>query len=64
MAFRAVCERFPKHEPRITMEMSTITLSLIHIFPYAIAALIYWVFCLFIEFILGRVEKKLAYYHD
>lgn len=32
--------------------------------PYAIAALIYWVFCLFIEFILGRVEKKLAYYHD
>lgn len=32
--------------------------------PYAIAALIYWVFCLLIEFILGRVEKKLAYYHD
>lgn len=32
--------------------------------PYAIAALIYWVFCLLIEFILGRVEKKLSYYHD
>ena len=32
--------------------------------PYAIAALIYWVFCLLIEFILGRVEKKPAYYHD
>lgn len=32
--------------------------------PYAIAALIYWVFCLLIEIILGRVEKKLAYYHD
>lgn len=38
--------------------------SNISMIPYAIAALIYWVFCLFIEFILGRVEKKLAYYHD
>lgn len=32
--------------------------------PYAIAALIYWVFCLIIEFILNRVEKKMDYYHD
>ncbi len=32
--------------------------------PYAIAALIYWVFCLIIEFILNHVEKKLDYYHD
>ncbi len=32
--------------------------------PYAIAALIYWVFCLIIEMILNRVEKKMAYYHD
>ena len=32
--------------------------------PYAIAALIYWVFCLLIEFILGKVEKKLDYYHS
>lgn len=32
--------------------------------PYAIAALIYWVFCLLIEFIMGRLEKKMAYYHD
>ncbi len=38
--------------------------SSVSMIPYAIAALIYWVFCLFIEFILGRVEKKLAYYHD
>lgn len=38
--------------------------SKVSMIPYAIAALIYWVFCLFIEFILGRVEKKLAYYHD
>ena len=32
--------------------------------PYAIAALIYWVFCLLIEFILNLVEKRLDYYHD
>ena len=38
--------------------------SNVSMIPYAIAALIYWVFCLFLEFILGRVEKKLAYYHD
>lgn len=38
--------------------------SNVSMIPYAIAALIYWVVCLFIEFILGRVEKKLAYYHD
>ncbi len=38
--------------------------SNVSMIPYAISALIYWVFCLFIEFILGRVEKKLAYYHD
>lgn len=38
--------------------------SNVSMIPCAIAALIYWVFCLFIEFILGRVEKKLAYYHD
>lgn len=38
--------------------------SNVSMIPYVIAALIYWVFCLFIEFILGRVEKKLAYYHD
>ncbi len=38
--------------------------SNVSMIPYAVAALIYWVFCLFIEFVLGRVEKKLAYYHD
>ena len=32
--------------------------------PYVIAVLIYWVFCLVIEFILNRVEKRLDYYHD
>lgn len=32
--------------------------------PYLLAALIYWVFCLLIEFILNRVEKRLDYYHS
>ncbi|EHF01508.1 MULTISPECIES: amino acid ABC transporter permease [Olsenella] len=32
--------------------------------PFAIAALVYWLTCLVIEFVLRRVEKKLAYYHD
>ena len=32
--------------------------------PYALAALIYWVFCLLIEFILNRVEKRLDDYHN
>jgi polar amino acid transport system permease protein len=32
--------------------------------PFAIAALIYWLTCLLIEFLLRRAEKKLDYYHD
>ena len=32
--------------------------------PFAIAALIYWVTCLVIEFLLRRAERKLSYYHD
>lgn len=32
--------------------------------PYAIAAAIYWIICLFIEWLLARGEKKLDYYHD
>ena len=31
--------------------------------PYALAALVYWVICLIIEFVLNRIEKKLDYYH-
>lgn len=38
--------------------------SEVSMIPYALAALIYWVFCLLIEFIIGRIEKKMAYYHD
>lgn len=32
--------------------------------PYAIAALIYWLFCLLIEFAMNKIEKRLDYYHD
>lgn len=32
--------------------------------PYAIAAVIYWIFTLCVEFCLNKVEKKLNYYHD
>lgn len=41
-----------------------ISASEVSMIPYALAGLIYWVFCLLIEFIIGRVEKKMAYYHD
>lgn len=42
----------------------SLSASLVSMVPYAFAALIYWVFCLFIEFVVGRVEKRLSYYHD
>lgn len=42
----------------------SLSASLVSMTPYAFAALIYWVFCLLIEFIIGRIEKKLSYYHD
>jgi len=32
--------------------------------PFAMAAAIYWVTCLLIEFALRKAEKKLDYYHD
>lgn len=41
-----------------------ISASEVSMIPYVLAALIYWVFCLLIEFIIGRAEKKMAYYHD
>ena len=50
------------------MEMFTqakeIAASMVSMMPYACAALIYWCFTLFVEFVLNRVEKKLSYYHD
>ena len=32
--------------------------------PFAIAAAFYWVFNLLIDFVAGRIERKLSYYHD
>ncbi len=31
--------------------------------PYALAALVYWLFCLLVAFIIGRFEKRMGYYH-
>ena len=38
--------------------------SQVSMVPFVIAAAFYWVFNLLVEFILGRVEKRLDYYHD
>lgn len=38
--------------------------SQVSVVPFAIAAAIYWVFNFMVEVVLGRIEKKLAYYHD
>ena len=38
--------------------------SQVSMVPFAIAAAIYWVFNFVVEVVLGRVEKKLDYYHD
>ena len=50
------------------MEMFTqakaIAASQVSMLPYVIAAGIYWGFTILVEFILGRIEKKLNYYHD
>lgn len=35
----------------------------VNMIPYAISALIYWIFCLVIEFVINRTEKKMDYYH-
>lgn len=32
--------------------------------PFAIAAAIYWLTCIVIEFVLRLLEKKMGYYHD
>ena len=38
--------------------------SQVSMVPFAIAALIYWVFNFVVEMLLGAAEKKLDYYHD
>lgn len=41
-----------------------IAASQVSMIPYVLAALIYWAFCLIIEFFLNLAEKKMGYYHD
>lgn len=38
--------------------------SQVSMVPFAIAALIYWIFNFVVEMMLGAAEKKLDYYHD
>ncbi len=45
-------------------EAKAIAASQTSMVPYVIAAAIYWVINIFIEFVLGRIEKRLDYYHD
>ncbi len=45
-------------------EAKALAASFVSMVPYVIAAAIYWIFTLVVEFILNRIEKKLDYYHD
>ena len=38
--------------------------SQVSMVPFAISAVFYWVFNFLVEILLGRLEKKLDYYHD
>ena len=38
--------------------------SQVSMLPFVFAAVIYWVFNFVVEVVLGRVEKKMGYYHD
>lgn len=38
--------------------------SQVSMLPFVFAAVFYWVFNFVVEVILGRVEKKMGYYHD
>jgi polar amino acid transport system permease protein len=38
--------------------------SQVSMMPFVIAAAIYWIFNFVVEIILGRIEKRLDYYHD
>ena len=38
--------------------------SQVSMWPYVVAAVIYWVINLIIEMLLTKLEKKLSYYHD
>jgi polar amino acid transport system permease protein len=45
-------------------EAKALAASFVSMMPYVIAALMYWVFTLVVEYLLNRAEKKLGYYHD
>ena len=45
-------------------EAKALAASQVSMLPYVIAAGMYWVFNLAVEFILNKIEKKLSYYHD
>ncbi len=45
-------------------QAKAIAASDVSMVPYFIAALVYWCFTLVVEFLLGRLEKKMSYYHD
>ena len=32
--------------------------------PFFIAAAFYWIFCLVVEFVMGKIEKRMSYYRD
>lgn len=38
--------------------------SQVSMLPFVFAAVFYWVFTFVVEVVLGRVEKKMGYYHD
>lgn len=38
--------------------------SQVSMLPFVFAAVFYWVFNFIVEVVLGRVEKKMGYYHD
>ena len=38
--------------------------SQVSMLPFVFAAVFYWIFNFVVEVVLGRVEKKMGYYHD
>jgi len=45
-------------------EAKALAASQVSMLPYVVAAGMYWVFNLAVEFILNKIEKKMSYYHD
>jgi polar amino acid transport system permease protein len=45
-------------------EAKALAASQVSMMPYVIAAGMYWVFNLAVEFVLNKIEKKMSYYHD